>query len=108
MKTAIYEKDVLYSAKDSANPGIAKIEVYAPDNSGSIPVIVRQKSPHDPLEYISNIMDILQTDFFERIRTDLINNGIIYVMKTNDSTYYHVKFSEDGSYTIEEIEDIDL
>ena len=101
-------RDILFDIKENNEPGIAKIEVYPPDNSGSVPVVVRQKSSHDPLEYIMNIINVIQTDFFDRIKTDIVKNGKIHLIKTDDPSIYRIRFSADGKPNAEKTDKIDL
>lgn len=98
----MYERDILYPTNKPHEPGCIHVSVYPPEQMGGIPLVIEPKSNHDPLDYITDIIGILQTDIFDRIRIDLKNYGIIYIKSENNS--YRLKFDEKGNHTVEKVQ----
>ncbi len=99
----LFERDILYPTKSSNDPGSIHIQVLEPDENSRIPIIIEDKSSHSPLEYIDNIIRIMQSDIFNRVSIDIRNNTVVYIkvtaeMKAEYGGYSHIKlsFSEDG------------
>lgn len=108
-KRAMFERDILYPTQKIFEPGSVHVTVYQPDNTGIIPIVIEAKTEHNPTEYIQEILSILQTDIFDRIRINIKTNGLFYFKPYYESSPpCRVKFSDKDNYDIEEILDIDL
>ncbi len=109
MKKAMFERDILYPTQNSLEPGSVHVTVYSPENTGGLPVIVKAKTEHNPVDYITEILTILQTDVFDRIRIDIRSRGIIYfVPYDNNASCCRVFFTDKDKYTTEEVLDADI
>ena len=62
MKKAMFERDFLYPTKNPLEPGSVNVKVYPPKNTGGLPIVVKAKTNHNPLDYVIDIVGILQTD----------------------------------------------
>jgi len=101
MNKAMFERDILYPTDKPHEPGCIHVSVYPPEQMGGIPLIIEPKTSHNPLDYIADILVILQADIFDRIRIDIKSCGIIYFKGENNN--YRLKFSDKVSYTVEEV-----
>ena len=50
MKNPLFEKDILYKTGTEKEPGSVCVRIYPPDITGRVPLLIEQKSNHDPLE----------------------------------------------------------
>lgn len=87
MKIAMFERDLLYPTNKQFEPGSVHVTVYQPEHAGRIPVMIRAITDHNPLDYIPDIIGILQADVFDRIRINIRKIGIIYIMTQNGDCY---------------------
>ncbi|NLM75648.1 MAG: hypothetical protein GX187_06095 [Clostridiaceae bacterium] len=101
MKNPLFEKDILYKTGTEKEPGSVCVRIYPPDITGRVPLLIEQKSNHDPLEYIDPIIAVLQADIFDRMQIDIKTQSIPYFKKRQEKDYYLLKFSEDGTYSTE-------
>jgi len=109
MKKAMFERDILFPTRNPAEPGSVNVAVYPPENSGDLPIVVKAKTNHDLSDYVSEIVDILQTEIFDRIKLDIKSKGIIYFIPYDEiGSAVRVKFNENGNYNIEEIDKADI
>ncbi len=106
LKKAMFERDILYPTEKPFEPGSVHVTVYPPENSGGIPVVIASKTSHNALDYVSEILGILQADVFDRIRIDIKASGILY-FKPHDkkSTFYRLRFTDKENYVAEEIKE---
>ena len=104
VKQSMFERDLLYPTEKQFEPGSVHVTVYQPEDSGGIPVLIEAKTPHNPLDYISDIIGLLQADVFDRIRIDIRKSGILY-FKVNENRYFRVKYVEKGEYQTEPAKD---
>lgn len=108
LKKAMFERDILYPTEKPFEPGSVHVTVYPPENTGGIPVVITAKTAHNSLEYISEILGILQTDVFDRIRIDIKVSGILYFLPYDKkTTRYRVHFEDKDKFTVEEIPETD-
>jgi hypothetical protein len=103
MKKSMFERDLLYPTEKIAEPGSVHVTVYQPENSGGIPVLIEAKTAHNPLDYISDIVALLQADVFDRTRIDIKKTGLIY-FKTTDGLY-RLKYLDKGEFSVERAND---
>ncbi len=109
MKKAMFERDILYPTQNPLEPGSVNVTVYSPENTGGLPIVVKAKTNHNPVDYVIEIVGILQTDIFDRIRIDIRSKGIIYfVTYDKNISPVRVKFVEKDNYIIEEVLDADI
>ncbi len=109
MKKAMFERDILYPTLNPLEPGSANVTVYSPENTGGLPIIVKGKNNHNPVEYVIEIVGILQTDIFDRIRIDIRSKGIIYFVPYDKNiSSVRVIFTERDNYITEEVLDADI
>lgn len=106
MKNAMFERDLLYPTNSQFEPGSVHVIVYQPDSSGGIPVVIEAKTSHNPLDFIPDIIGILQADLFDRIRINIRKTGILYV-KSEDGVYYKVsrRIDQDDYEAVQVAED---
>lgn len=107
-KQAMFERDILYPTQEPFEPGSAHIAVYAPKNSGSIPILIEAKTRHNTLDYIPDIIGILQTDIFDRIRIDIKKYGLLFFKAPENLTYNLVQYTDKDEYSVTEAVKIDL
>ncbi|MGI6084633.1 MAG: hypothetical protein ACOYIF_04225 [Acetivibrionales bacterium] len=108
MRKAMFERDILYPTQNPMEPGSAHITVCSPENTGGLPIIVEAKTNHNPVDYLVEIVGILQADIFDRIRIDIRSKGIIYFVPSDNSiSSVRVKFTDKDNYLIEEVLDVD-
>lgn len=109
MKKAMFERDILYPTQKPLEPGSAHVTVYSPENTGRLPIIVEAKTNHNLVDYLAEIVGILQTDIFDRIRIDIRSIGVIYFVPFDKNiSSARVKFTEKDNYIIEEVLDADI
>jgi len=105
MKKAIFERDILFPTRNPMEPGSVNVAVYPPENTGDLPIVVQAKTDHNLKDYVTEIVDILQTEIFDRIKMDIKSKGIIYFVPYGENDRaVSVKFDENGNYNIEEVE----
>lgn len=109
MKRAMFERDLLYPTNNQFEPGSVHVTVYQPGQAGGIPVMIEAKTAHNPLDYLNDIVAILQADVFDRIRIDIRKSGILN-LKLNDGNYkyYRIKFKPEGGFETQYIKDFDI
>lgn len=104
LKKPMFERDILYPTNKISEPGSVHVTVYPPENSGGIPVVITAKTSHNSMEYVNDILGILQTDIFDRIRIDVKTNGILYFIPFDKKNIcYKVKFADKDNFNVEEI-----
>jgi len=109
MKKAMFERDILFPTRNPAEPGSVNVAVYPPENTGELPIVVKAKTAHNLLDYVSEIIDILQVEIFGRIKLDIKTRGIIFFLPYDENeSAVRVKFTEDGNYNIEEVNRADI
>ncbi len=108
MKKAMFERDILYPTQKPFEPGSVHVTVFPPENSGGIPMVIEAKTSHNLLDYVPDIVGILQADVFDRIRIDIKVSGMLFFKKQDGSnTFYHVRFTGKDKYSVEEIQQND-
>jgi hypothetical protein len=75
----LYERDMLYPTININEPGSIHLQVYYPNKSARIPVVIEGKTNHSPVKYINSIIRIMQSDIFDRIFIDMKKNIDIYI-----------------------------
>lgn len=100
MKQAMFERDLLYPTKKQDEPGSVHITVLQPDKSGGLPILVEAKTEHNPLDYITEIVNHIQSDIFDRIRIDIRKSGILY-FKVNQNRFCRIRYQDQERYTSE-------
>ncbi|HHY63824.1 MAG TPA: hypothetical protein GX501_02145 [Clostridiaceae bacterium] len=109
MKKAMFERDILYPTQNPLEPGSVHVTVYSPENTGGLPIVIKAKTSHNPVDYVLEIITILQTDIFDRIRIDIRSTGIIYfVPQDKTASCCRVRFTDKDKYTCEEILDAEI
>lgn len=109
MKTAMFERDILYPTQNPMEPGSVHITVYSPETTGRLPIVIKAKTNHNPVDYVLEIIGILQADVFDRIRIDIRSSGIMYFVPFDKSaSCTRVNFTEKDKYTTEEVLDADI
>ncbi len=103
MTNAMFARDILYPTQKPFEPGSVHVTVHPPENSGGIPMVIEAKTNHNPLDYITEILGILQADVFDRIRIDIKASGILFFRK-QDGSFYRVKYTGKDQYTAEKIQ----
>ncbi|NLO93551.1 MAG: hypothetical protein GX389_04765 [Clostridiaceae bacterium] len=107
MQKAMFEKDILYPTENHLEPGSVHIKVCSPGNTGEIPVVIKGKTTHNPTDYLLEIVEILQTDVFDRIRINIKENGVLYFVTLDDKSVLKVKFTDKNKYVSEEVSNTD-
>jgi len=99
----LFERDILYPTGNSNDPGSIHIQVFGPDQSIKIPVVIEAKTNHSPLNYLDSIVRIMQSDIFDRIFIDIKKSVDIYVRNTAEASteygnhdYVKISFSGEG------------
>ncbi|NLX63443.1 MAG: hypothetical protein GX022_01485 [Clostridiaceae bacterium] len=109
MKKAMFERDILFPTRNPVEPGSVNVTVYPPENTGALPIVVKAKTTHNLSDYVSEIVDILQLEIFDRIKLDIKSKGIIYFLPYDENEpAVRVKFTENGDYSIEEVAKADI
>lgn len=109
MKKAMFERDILYPTQNLMEPGSVHVTVYSPENTGGLPIVIKAKTDHNPIDYVNEIITILQTDVFDRIRIDIRTYGIIYfVPHDQNASCCRVHFTDKDNYICEEVLDAQI
>ena len=109
MKKAMFERDILYPTQNPLEPGSVNVTVYSPEITGGLPIVVKAKTNNNPVDYVVEIVSILQTDIFDRTRIDIRSKGIIYFVPYDKNiSPVRVKFTEKDNYIIEEVLDVNI
>ncbi len=103
MKQAMLERDLLYPTNKEYEIGSVHITVFQPDKHGGIPIMIEAKTEHNPLDYISDIVNLIQADVFDRIRIDIRKSGILYIREDQDR-YRMIRYQEGNRYTSEMVD----
>ena len=97
----LFERDMLYPTDNENEPGSIHLQIMSPDNT-RIPLFIEARSSHSPLKYIDTVINLLQSDIFDRIFINIKKIVDIYI-KINPETdneysgYSHVKvYFSDG------------
>lgn len=101
----MFERDLLYPTDKQFEPGSVHITVFQPETEGGIPILVEAKTDHNPLEYIADIVNLIQTDLFERIHIDIRKSGIFY-FRTDEKRYCRVRYEDQNRYSTEFVKEI--
>jgi len=105
MKQAMFERDILYPVRKEQEIGSVHMTVLQPEKDGGIPLMIEAKTEHDPLDYITEIVNLIQADVFDRIRIDIRKSGIIYV-RTGDGRYCRIRFQDGNRYSSEIVDEL--
>ncbi len=108
MQKAMFERDILYPTQNYLEPGSVHITVYSPGVTGELPVLIKGKTAHNPIDYLLDIVGILQTDVFDRIRVNIKENGVLYFVTINEGPILKIKFTTKDKYTSEQVSDGDI
>ncbi len=101
MKNIMFERDLLYPTQVPVEPGCVHVMVLHPDKEGEIPIVIEPKTTHAPLDYVEEIVGILQADVFDRIRIDVRKTGVLYFKAGEaDDRYFRVLYKEKQGYTV--------
>ena len=98
MNNHMFERDLLYPTNNPLEPGSVHISVLNPDSDGKLPILVTSKSEHDPIDYINDVVDIIQADIFDRIRIEIRELGV-FLFEKSDNNHTKVIF-ENGKPVI--------
>lgn len=105
MNQAMFERDLLYSTASQYDPGSVHITVFQPEKAGNLPILIEAKTDHNPLDYVSEIVDQIQTDIFDRIRIDIRKSGILY-FRVDQNRYCRVRYQDQKQYRSEFVDKI--
>ena len=108
MQNPMFERDILYQTQNPLEPGSVRITVYSPEDTGGLTVVVKAKTDHNPIDYLQDIVSILQIDIFDRIRINIKENGVFYFVPINKKSALKIKFLPDGNNNVEEITDLEI
>ena len=99
----LFERDMLYPTDSGNEPGSVHIKVYSPDDNEKIPVFIENKTNHPLLKYIDAVIEVLQSDIFDRMKIDVKKDTDIYLLTNSElakeyGNYKHIrlKFAADG------------
>lgn len=84
MYIPIFDRDLLYPTDNLLDPGSVHVAVMKPDDNGKLPVFIKAKSNHNPMDYQETLVGILQADIFDRTRIDIRKQGIFYFTIKDD------------------------
>lgn len=109
LKKPMFERDILYPTDKPFEPGSAHVTVYPPENSGGLPIVITSKTSHNSLDYVMEILGILQADIFDRIRIDIKVSGILYFIPDEEkNTCYRLHFTDKEKYRVEEMKKTEM
>ena len=109
MRKAMFERDILYPTQSPLEPGSVHVTVYSPENTGGLPIVIKGKTAHNPADYALDIVEILQTDIFSRIRINIKEIGILYFIPIDPKcSPVKIKFAANDNYTVEEVSGEDI
>ena len=98
MHQPMFERDLLYPTENLLEPGSVHVAVLRPDILGKLPILITPKTSHDPLDNIDILIDIIQSDIFDRTRIDIKNQGIFF-FKVNENGYIKLTFKDGEQIT---------
>lgn len=98
MRQPMFERDLLYPTKSLIEPGSVHVSVLNPDILGRLPIMIVPKTVHDPLDYIDILIDIIQTDIFDRTRINIRDQGIFF-FKVEENEYIKLIFENGKKIT---------
>ena len=96
MREPMFERDLLYPTDVAFEPGSVHIRVYAPDPDGRIPVHIEAKTNHNLIDHLESIMNVMQSDIFDRIRMDIRRSGTVILYPYDKSDVLSVRYAENG------------
>ena len=76
----LFSRDLLYPTENLFEPGCVHIEILNPDKKARIPLLIESKSGHSPIKYLDAIVNLIQTDIFDRILIDIKKNVTLYII----------------------------
>ena len=77
--------DFLYDSGEAANPGSIHINVLHPNKRAKLPIVIEERSKHNPLSNLHNIIDIISSELFSRVNIDVKKDVVIY-LKNSEKT----------------------
>ncbi|NLK68938.1 MAG: hypothetical protein GX283_07230 [Clostridiaceae bacterium] len=84
MYNHMFERDLLYPTDNPLEPGSVHVSVLSPDIDGRLPVLISSKSEHNPIDYIDDVVEVIQADIFDRIRIDIRDLGVLFIHKSEE------------------------
>ena len=108
----LFERDLLYPTSNIFEPGIIHLKVLNPTSS-NMPLVIESKSNHCVVQYLKDIIDVMQKDVFDRINIKIEKNTTLYILlcenereKYDGAKYLKVIFSAD-TYDFKAVNDIE-
>ena len=89
----LFERDLLYPTSNIFEPGIIHLKVLNPTSS-NMPLIIESKSNHCVVQYLKDIIDVMQKDVFDRINIKIEKNTSLYILlcETESNKYDGAKY----------------
>jgi hypothetical protein len=106
---ALYTRDLLYDSGAATDPGIIHVSFLQPDSRSKLPVIIEEKTKHNPLKHIQNIIDIICAEILNRVRIDVRRDVALYLksngeIKKEYGTPYIRVYYEDNKLCFEGVD----
>lgn len=98
MYTPIFNRDLLYPTDNLSDPGSVHIAVMCPDANGKLPVFISAKSRHNPMDYSDTVLEIIQSDIFDKTRINIKNQGIFF-FRMSENKYVRMVFKDEKQIT---------
>ena len=84
MYIPIFDRDMLYPTGNNLDPGSVDVAVMSPNSQGNLPVFLSAKSNHKPMEYMDILLDIIQSEIFDRTGIDIKSQCTFFILDEND------------------------
>ena len=101
--TVLFERDLLYPTGNSCEPGCIHLQMFQPDKSDSIPIVIESKTAHSPVEHIKTIVRMIQSDVLDRINIDIRQHVNLYIHNhektagaNTDAKYIRIRFDNES------------
>ncbi|WP_010252508.1 hypothetical protein [Acetivibrio cellulolyticus] len=110
----VYERDLLYPIDNENELGAIHLEVYGVGKNGKIQVVIENKSRYLLVKYIDSIINIMQSDVFNRLDVNVLHGVDINILADEEmkKLYGNRKYIKvvinDGNKSFEAIDEINI
>ena len=82
---ALFERDLLYPTEDLFEFGSLHMSIFSPTENARIPVVLENKTVHSLIKYINAIVNVMQSDVFDRVHIDIKKSVDLYFVAEQEA-----------------------
>lgn len=94
-------RDLLYDSGEPTEPGSIHVSILSPNSRPRLPIIIEEKTKHNPLKHMQSIIDVICSEMLNRVRIDIKKDVALYlksneeIRKEFDTPYIKVYYKDD-------------